>query len=167
MGLLKVCEIFRSCIVTLRLDVFPLDDQKPRHVCHVVGKERWCALDYRNHHRQNSQADQKSKVIFADVIDVFVFAGCPAGHNKNRRVLHGSKFWSASTNFESFSRPCEATRMWKLSMPVLFEQSLTYMSYSFNRSPCSSAAVIPPLILNRTKVAPVGYTSIPAIAGRA
>src|ERR1700704_284107 len=167
MGFLKVFEIFRTGIVMFRLDVFALDEQKAFHVCHIVGKERRRGFDHRDHHRQDPQADQKCQMEFTHIIDVLVFPDRPAGNDENRGAFHRSNIWSASTNLASFSRPCEATRMWKLSMPILFAQSRTYMRCSFNRSPWSSAEVMPPLILNSTKLAPVGYTSIPDIVRKA
>src|SRR5260221_1508496 len=111
MGFLKVFEIFRPGLIVFRLDVLALDEQKALHVCHVVRKASECAFHHRDHHRQNSQPDQKREVKFSNVIDVLVLADRPAGNNENKWALHGNKIWSASTSLESFSAPCEATRM--------------------------------------------------------
>ena len=107
------------------LDVLAFHQQEASHVRHVAGEASARAFDHGNHDRQRFQTDQKREMSFADVIDVLVLSDGPAGDDENRGAFHRSSVWSALTSLASFSRPCEATRMWYWSMPILFEQSRT------------------------------------------
>ena len=82
----------------------------------------------------DTQAQEQIKMEFADVIDDAALADSAACDNEDDGARHrivpqtqAVNSRSAATNRSSFSRPCEATRMWKRSMPTLLEQSRTYM----------------------------------------
>src|SRR5258706_6379512 len=111
MGFFEMLEIFRTRLVMLGLDIFALDKQKSLHICHVFRQARGRAFNDRHHDRQDPGSYQKRKMIFTNVINVFVFANRSAGNDENKGAVHRSNISSASTNLESFSRPCDATRM--------------------------------------------------------
>src|SRR4029077_10883058 len=109
----------------LRFDVLAFHEQKASHIRFVVRKAGARAFNHGDHDRECFEADQEREVKLADVVDVLVLSDGPACDNKNRGSFHGRSFWSAWTSLESLSRPCEATRIWNWSMPILLEQSRT------------------------------------------
>src|SRR5713101_10015735 len=127
MGFFEITEIGLFMVVALGLDVFSLHKQQPAHFFRVLGEAGAGALDHGNHNRQSAHADQKLEMEFTDIVDELVLARSAASDDQDDRTFHRSSERSASTRRASFSRPWDATRMWRSSMPTLFEQSRTYM----------------------------------------
>src|SRR5579859_2217496 len=127
MRLFEITEIGFVVVVKLGLDVFALHKEQAAHPLHVLRQTSLCAFGHRNHYRQSAHANQKLEMKFANVVDELMFAGSAPGDDQDGRAFHCSRTRSASTSRESLSRPWEATRMWRSSMPTLFEQSRTYI----------------------------------------
>src|SRR5690242_4867475 len=127
MGFFQITEICLFMIVALGLDVFSPHQQQPTHLFHVLGEAGAGAIDDGNHNRKSAHADQELEMEFTNIVDEFVLARSAASDNQDDRTFHCRSVRSASTRRASFSRPWDATRMWRSSMPTLFEQSRTYM----------------------------------------
>src|SRR5256885_496991 len=133
MGFFEITEIGLFMVVALGLDVFSLHKQQAAHFFHVLREAGAGALDDGNHNRKSAHADQELKMEFADIVDELMLATSAPSDDQDDRTFHCSNVRSASTRRASFSRPWDATRMWRSSMPTLFEQSRTYMRCSSSK----------------------------------
>src|ERR1700674_5269003 len=108
------------------MDVLALNKKDTAHLLHVLGQTCQGALGNRNHQRRCTKADQQTEMKLADVIDDAALADSATSDNEDDGTRHrvvrqaqAVNSRSAATSRSSFSRPCEATRMWKRSMPTL------------------------------------------------
>ena len=88
MRFLEILQGGRGRFVALRLHVFAFHQQQALHSLHVLREQRGRSFDHRDHLRENAHADEQLEVILADVIDVFVFAGRPAGNDDDCGMDH-------------------------------------------------------------------------------
>src|ERR1700676_4901352 len=104
--------VFAGGLEMFWLDVFAFHQQETSHVRYVVGKARARAFHDGHHYGKRFQADQEREMKLANIVDVLVLSDGPARDNENRGAFHRRSVWSALTSLASFSRPCEATRIW-------------------------------------------------------